>query len=132
MSFFLRDTPTGALPTFLRGPAQVSHPIEFHGPFGTFYLREIKRPVLFLAGGTGLAPFIAMLSTIEPNNSQYPIHLIYGVTSDQDLVKVDELEDAAKRLPNFSFSCCVADEESACPNKGYVTRYIEPGAPLWR
>ena len=33
----------------------------------------------------------------------------------------------AKRLPNFSFSCCVADEESTCPNKGYVTRYIEPG-----
>ena len=67
-----------------------------------------------------------MLSTIEPDNSQYPIHLIYGVTSDQDLVKVDELEEAAKRLPNFSFSCCVADEESACPIKGYVTRYIEP------
>jgi NAD(P)H-flavin reductase len=126
VSFLLRDTPTGALPTFLRGPAEVNHPIEFHGPFGTFYLREIKRPTLFLAGGTGLAPFTAMLGTIDPDNSQYPIHLIYGVTSDQDLVKVDELEDAAKRLPNFSFSCCVADEESACPNKGYVTRYIEP------
>ena len=43
VSFLLRDTPTGALPTFLRGPAEVNHPIEFHGPFGTFYLREIKR-----------------------------------------------------------------------------------------
>ena len=126
VSFLLRDTATGALPTFLRGPAEVGHPIEFHGPFGTFYLREIKRPVLFLAGGTGLAPFTAMLATIDPDNSQYPIHLIYGVTSDQDLVKVDELEDAAKRLGNFSFSCCVADEESTCPNKGYVTRFIEP------
>ena len=41
-SSLLRDTPTGALPTFLRGPAEVNHPIEFHGPFGTVYLRDIK------------------------------------------------------------------------------------------
>jgi benzoate/toluate 1,2-dioxygenase reductase component len=126
VSFILRDTPTGALPTFLRGPAEVGHPIGFHGPLGSFYLRDIKRPVLFLAGGTGLAPFTAMLATIAPDSTAQPVHLIYGVTSDQDLVKVDELEEAAKRLPNFSFAYCVADENSTCPNKGYVTRYIEP------
>ena len=126
VSFILRDTPTGALPTFLRGPAEVGHPIGFHGPLGSFYLRDIKRPVLFLAGGTGLAPFTAMLGTIDPDSTSHPIHLIYGVTSDRDLVKVDELEEAAKRLPNFSFAYCVADEHSTCPNKGYVTRYIEP------
>jgi benzoate/toluate 1,2-dioxygenase reductase component len=126
VSFILRDTPTGALPTFLRGPAEVGQPIGFHGPLGSFYLRDIKRPVLFLAGGTGLAPFTAMLATIDPDSTAQPVHLIYGVTSDQDLVKVDELEEAAKRLPNFSFAYCVADENSTCPNKGYVTRYIEP------
>jgi benzoate/toluate 1,2-dioxygenase reductase subunit len=126
VSFILRDTPTGALPTFLRGPAEVGHPIGFHGPLGSFYLRDIKRPVLFLAGGTGLAPFTAMLATIDPDSTAHPIHLIYGVTSDTDLIKVDELEEAAKRLPNFSFACCVADGTSACPNKGYVTRFIEP------
>jgi benzoate/toluate 1,2-dioxygenase reductase component len=126
VSFILRDTPTGALPTFLRGPAEVGHPIGFHGPLGSFYLRDIKRPVLFLAGGTGLAPFTAMLATIDPDSTTQPVHLIYGVTSDTDLVKVDELEEAAKRLPNFSFACCVADENSTSPNKGYVTRYIEP------
>jgi len=126
VSFLLRDTPTGALPSFLRGPAEVGQPIGFHGPLGTFYLRDIKRPLLFLAGGTGLAPFTAMLGTIDPDSTAHPIHLIYGVTSDRDLVKVDELEEAAKRLPNFSFAYCVADENSTCPNKGYVTRFIEP------
>ena len=126
VSFLLRDTPTGALPTFLRSSAEVGHRIEFHGPLGAFYLRELKRPALFLAGGTGLAPFTAMLGKIGPESSEHPIHLIYGVTNDEDLVRVDELEEAAKRLPNFTFTCCVANEESSCPNKGYVTRYIEP------
>ena len=132
VSFLLRDTPTGALPTFLRGPAEVNHPIEFHGPFGTFYLREIKRPVLFLAGGTGLAPFTAMLATIDPDSQpvSHPPHLRRHQRP--DLVKVDELEDAAKRLPGFSFSCCVADENSTCPNKGYVTALHRAGAPQRR
>jgi benzoate/toluate 1,2-dioxygenase reductase component len=48
------------------------------------------------------------------------------VTNDADLVKMEQLESYAKQLPTFSFACCVADEGSSYPNKGYVTRYIEP------
>ena len=56
---------------------------QFNGPLGSFYLREIKRPALFLAGGTGLAPFLAMLDKIgEATGSDYPVHLIFGVTNE--------------------------------------------------
>ena len=61
------------------------------GPVGSFYLRDIKRPLLFLAGGTGLAPFLAMLEEIGRTGSSQPIHLIYGVNTDADLVEVDKL-----------------------------------------
>ena len=53
------------LTTYLRDRAKTGDRIEFNGPLGSFYLREIKRPVLFLAGGTGLAPFLSMLHKIE-------------------------------------------------------------------
>ena len=112
--------------TYMRDKAQVGAPLEFTGPVGSFYLREIRRPLLFLAGGTGLAPFLAMLETMSHTGSKYPVHLIYGVTNDPDLVHVDKLQEYAHRLPKFTFACCVADEGSAYPNKGYVTRYIEP------
>jgi benzoate/toluate 1,2-dioxygenase reductase subunit len=56
--------------------------------------------------------------------SKYPIHLIY-VTNDADLVLTEKLTEYAKRLANFTFACCVANEEAKHPNKGYVTRYIE-------
>jgi benzoate/toluate 1,2-dioxygenase reductase subunit len=126
VAFLLRETPTGALPTYLRERANVGDRIEFTGPLGSFYLREPKRPLLFLAGGTGLAPFLSMLEKLSGNGTEHPVHLIYGVTNDPDLVKVEELEHYAKQLPNFTFTCCVADESSSYPNKGYVTRYIEP------
>jgi NAD(P)H-flavin reductase/ferredoxin len=127
VSFLLRNTDTGALPTYLRERAKEGDRIEFNGPLGSFYLRAIERPVLFLAGGTGLAPFLSMLDKISRNGgSEHRIHLIFGVTFDSDLVKLDELEAYTKALPNFSFACTVADENSSYPNKGYVTRYIEP------
>lgn len=126
VAFLLRETPTGALPTYLRERATVGDRIDITGPLGSFYLREVKRPLLFLAGGTGLAPFLSMLEKIGSNGATHPVHMIYGVTSDADLAKVDELEQYAKQLPNFSFTCCVADEAGSYPNKGYVTSYIEP------
>lgn len=126
VSFLLRDTPTGALPTYLRERAKVGDRVEFHGPLGSFYLRPVQRPVLFLAGGTGLAPFLSMLDKLSQEGVEHPIHLIFGVTNDPDLVKLDQLEGYTKQLPSFTFACCVADEGSSYPNKGYVTRYIEP------
>jgi benzoate/toluate 1,2-dioxygenase reductase subunit len=127
VGFLLRNTPTGALPTYLRERANVGDRIEFNGPLGSFYLREVKRPVLFLAGGTGLAPFLSMLQKLETSDGAgHPIHLIFGVTNDPDLVRLDELEGYTSRLPNFTFLCTVADESSTYPNKGYVTGYIQP------
>jgi len=126
VGFILRNTPTGALPTYLRERAQVGDRIDFKGPLGSFYLRPVQRPVLFLAGGTGLAPFMSMLEKLLATGVEHPVHLIFGVTGDADLVKIDQLEDYAKKIPSFSFACCVADEASSYPNKGYVTRYIEP------
>ena len=81
-----------------------AHAMEFIGPAGSFYLREIKRPLLFLAGGTGLAPFLSMLGRIAETGSAHPVHLIYGVTNDEDLVGIEQLEAFAERIPDFTFS----------------------------
>ena len=126
VSFLIRNTPNGLLPCYMRDKARVGDAFEFSGPLGSFYLRDAKRPKLFLAGGTGLAPFLAMLDTVEKAGNQHPIHLIYGVTNDPDLVLVDKLERYTQTIPEFTYSCCVADERSSYSRKGYVTRYIEP------
>ena len=43
-AFLLRNTPTGALPTYLRERAKEGDRIEFQGPLGSFYLRPSQRP----------------------------------------------------------------------------------------
>ena len=126
VSFLIRNVPGGLMSSFLTGLAKAGDTMTLAGPLGSFYLRDIRRPLLLLAGGTGLAPFTAMLEKIAEQGSAHPVHLIYGVTNDFDLVEVDRLEALAARIPNFTFSACVANPDSQYPNKGYVTQHIEP------
>ena len=46
------------------------------GPLGTFYLRADERPLLFLAGGTGLAPFLSMLEVLAKQGSSQNSHAL--------------------------------------------------------
>lgn len=127
VSFLIRNVPGGLMSGFLREQAKPGATMSMAGPLGSFYLREIKRPVLMLAGGTGLAPFLAMLDkVVADGGSAHAIHLIYGVNTDTDLVELDKLAAFAKALPNFSYALVVVSADSAQPKKGYVTQHIEP------
>ena len=126
VSFLIRNVPNGKMSGFLTTQAQPGSAMKLAGPLGSFYLRDIKRPLLMLAGGTGLAPFTAMLEKIAEQGSAFPIHLIYGVTNDADLVDLDKLDAFKAQIPNFTWAACVANPESTYPNKGYVTNHIQP------
>ena len=126
VSFLIRNVPGGLMSSFLTGIAKAGDSMTLAGPLGSFYLRQIERPLLLLAGGTGLAPFTAMLEKIAEQGSPHPVHLIYGVTNDLDLVELERLQALSALIPNFSFSACVANPDSQHPLKGYVTQHIEP------
>lgn len=126
VSFLIRNVPGGRMSSWLTGAAKPGDRMQLTGPLGTFYLRDIRRPLLLLAGGTGLAPFTAMLEKIAEQGSPHPVHLVYGVTHDADLVDLDKLADFARRIPGFTYTACVASPDSAWPNKGFVTHHIEP------
>ncbi|MBB94920.1 MAG: NADH oxidase [Rhodobacteraceae bacterium] len=124
-TFLIRNVPGGAMSRHLTDTVELGQTMRFTGPYGSFFLREIKRPLLLLAGGTGLAPILSMLEVMaEKGQTTQPVHLVYGVTTDADLVEVDRIDALAARLPNLSVACCVADQDSAHPLKGYVTHHL--------
>lgn len=129
LSFLVRIVEGGAMSRYLTETAQVGDRIEFTGPMGSFYRRELSRPALMLAGGTGLAPLLSMLEDLDQKPPVHPVavHLLYGVTTDQDLVHLDTLEEYAKVIPGFTVDHCVADPASTAPNKGFVTGLMDAG-----
>ncbi|NMY02011.1 ring-hydroxylating dioxygenase ferredoxin reductase family protein [Pseudomonas sp. WS 5059] len=122
-SFLIKHVPGGLMSSWLER-AQPGDSVPMTGPLGSFYLREVHRPLLLLAGGTGLAPFLSMLEVLALRGENRPITLIYGVTRDQDLVLVEALEAFAARLPNLTLVTCVADPQTAHPRQGYVTQHM--------
>jgi len=132
-SFLIRNVPNGLMSGYLTGAAKPGDALTMTGPLGSFYLREARRPVLMLAGGTGLAPFLAMLELLASKHDQgegcdQSIHLLYGVNKDDHLVKCDALDAFAERLPDFSYTTVVVDEASEHPRKGYVTHHMDHDA----
>lgn len=99
--------------------------MSFTGPFGSFYLRPIVRPTLFLAGGTGIAPFLSMLKVLDEKGSNQPVRMVFGVTNDEDLVAVDTLEDFKAKHNWFDYRTVVVNEVSTHERKGYVTAHID-------
>ena len=124
-SFLIKRVPGGLMSAYL-DQARPGERLQFTGPLGSFYLREVRRPLLLLAGGTGLAPFLSMLEVLAERGCEQPISLIYGVTRDLDLVQVERLQALAKRLPTLVFITCVAEAQSSHPRKGYVTGHMTP------
>ncbi|UBM08218.1 benzoate 1,2-dioxygenase electron transfer component BenC [Cupriavidus metallidurans] len=125
-AFVVRNVPQGRMSGFLAGEAQTGQRMAFSGPFGSFYLRSVTRPVLFLAGGTGIAPFLSMLDVLAASGSTHPVRMVYGVTHDIDLVATERLEAAAASIDGFTYRTCIADAASTHERKGYVTTHVDP------
>jgi benzoate/toluate 1,2-dioxygenase reductase subunit len=111
---------------YLRDRAAVGDTIDFTGPYGSFFLREPKRPLLLLAGGTGLAPLLSILEKLAENPPSSPVHLIYGLTREADIVGLDWLRAYEAKLPGFTWDYIASEPGTSAPHTGYVTQIIEP------
>ncbi|GAA4691717.1 benzoate 1,2-dioxygenase electron transfer component BenC [Pseudonocardia yuanmonensis] len=132
LTFLVKLTPGGVMSTWLTERAQVGDDISFTGPHGSFFLRdsspgsEAADPLLLLAGGTGLAPILSILRTLEALRSTRPVHLLYGATTDDDVVELATIERLAASIDKLTWDYCVADKNTTAKNQGYVTSLIEP------
>ncbi|HVO33675.1 MAG TPA: benzoate 1,2-dioxygenase electron transfer component BenC [Elusimicrobiota bacterium] len=124
LSFLIRDVPDGLMSGYMRGQASVGDAMSFFGPYGSFYLRKPERPILMLAGGTGLAPFLSMLRWLAENPASQPIVLAYGVNTRADLVELDVLEELKTALPSLRYFTVIVDRDSGHEKLGYVTDHL--------
>ncbi|MDQ1648976.1 MAG: benzoate/toluate 1,2-dioxygenase reductase component, partial [Frankiaceae bacterium] len=126
LSFLIKISPGGVMSEYLTERAGVGDEITFSGPHGSFFLRESPAPLLLLAGGTGLAPILAILRTLENSGTERTLHLVYGATTDDDVVELDTLRQLADSVEGFTWDYCVADKNTQAEHQGYVTTLITP------
>lgn len=77
--------------------------IEFKGPYGAFTPRRPFSDSIFVATGTGIAPFRSMLHSELLETTTSKITLIFGVRYVHGLLYHEELKRLTERHKNFTF-----------------------------
>jgi NAD(P)H-flavin reductase len=77
--------------------------VEIKGPLGYFVLRNPGRDAVFVATGTGIAPFRSMLKAHLGHGAHQRYTLVFGVRFEANLLYREEFEALERRHPNFEF-----------------------------
>jgi ferredoxin-NADP reductase len=98
IEFLLRTNPGGGLGRHLDGVHAGSR-VDFEGPFGSFLLPDSlpEGPLLFVAGGTGIAPLRSLAREALARGHAGPHHLIYSVRDVADIAYADDLAHWGER-----------------------------------
>ncbi len=79
--------------------AQIGDTFMLRGPSGQFrFVPSVDRKVAFIAGGTGLAPFISMLRHIKSTKSESDNILFYSARFATEIISREELESYTREI----------------------------------
>lgn len=123
LQFFIRLVPGGAFSDWLAG-AQAGDRVELSTPHGSFFLRDEERPRLFVAGGTGVAPFLSMLRSLAARPSAQRTTLLIGARTPGHLFALDEVNRLREQLTGLDLQIAVEQDAQPGSHQGYATDLI--------
>ncbi|OYU25262.1 MAG: naphthalene 1,2-dioxygenase [Burkholderiales bacterium PBB2] len=127
LEFHVRLVPDGQVTGHIAQALQVGDAVKVSGPLGAAYLRRKHAgPMLCGAGGTGLAPILAILRGAIDSGLHHPIHLYVGARSPRDLYGLDWLQDLQRQHPALTVHVVVSSGGNPAVQRcGLVTQAIE-------
>jgi ferredoxin-NADP reductase len=83
--------PDGEVSPYLTEDLMVGDEVEVRGPVGGYFVWRGEGPLLLVAGGSGVAPVMAMLRSRRLSHPDVPVRLLFSVRSPDELIFADEL-----------------------------------------
>ncbi len=113
----VRDKTGGFVAPFLLNEIQVGDELESTGPAGHFYHEPLidGDDLVFLAGGSGITPFMSIIREAVQHHRPLKMHLLYGSREPEDVIYGKELEELANCHTNLRYSLVISE-----PPPGYV------------
>ncbi|MGM0431732.1 MAG: NADH:ubiquinone reductase (Na(+)-transporting) subunit F [Spirochaetota bacterium] len=131
----VRLVPNGICTTYVHNYLKEGEEVLFNGPYGDFYLRDTQRPMICIAGGSGMAPLKSILLDMAEKGVDREVHYFFGARSKRDLFLVDEMRELENKLPNFTFIPALsepAEDDQWEGEVGLITdvvaKYVEDGS----
>jgi glycine betaine catabolism B len=113
----IRSVEDGFVSSYFLDDVRVGDELESTSPSGYFFYNPLfhGEDLVFLAGGSGITPFMSMIREVAERGLARRIHLIYGSQDPEDVIFHDELKEITRRHKNVSLSLIISN-----PPKGYV------------
>jgi Na+-transporting NADH:ubiquinone oxidoreductase subunit F len=103
VELFIGKVEGGLVSTYVHDFLREGEELVARGPFGDFHLIDSEREIVFIAGGTGLAPIVSLLRQMEREGITRKATLYFGARTMADLFYMEELRGFEERLPAFTF-----------------------------
>ena len=130
MTFFVRLVPGGQFTEWLFEQDRLGEKVTVSGPYGHFWLRPEKAPIVCIAGGSGISSIKAILESAVNEQVQRDCLFLFGARTQNDLYCIEEMaEIGSKWNKDYSFEFVpvlnMEPEDSGWDGaRGLVTDYL--------
>ena len=109
----VRLVPGGVGTTWLHGNLKIGDSLPFTGPLGRFYVRRsAEKPLIFLAGGSGLSSPKSMILDLLESGYEEEITLLHGARRPHDLHFADLFRELEENHENLRYLPVVSQPEA--------------------
>ena len=127
LEFHIRDHGEGGASGFISDALRAGDQVGVDGPYGSCILERGDRSNLIgVAGGTGLAPVLAILEQALREGGRDRVDLLLGVRRKDELFLEDHFNNLSETYDNFNFFISVGEGESGTWHRGLVTELLSP------
>ncbi len=107
--------------TLKLGEIKVGTMALLDGPYGSFKpLTGTQDELVFIAGGVGITPFLSSLGVLKETAPDKKVTLLYGMRTQEDLIKTAFFEDLEKTMPNFRYVPVLSDDDGWAGDIGFI------------
>jgi Na+-transporting NADH:ubiquinone oxidoreductase subunit F len=124
----IRLNPSGICTPWIFNHLQEGQEVEFNGPRGAFFIRNTLYPMVFIAGGSGIAPVRSILHTMRDYKIDRDGILFFGALTQKDLFYVEEMMELEGRLKGFKYIPALSNELTESDwsgERGLITEVVD-------
>jgi Na+-transporting NADH:ubiquinone oxidoreductase subunit F len=103
IELIIRLAPGGICTPWVFTLLKEGDPVAFNGPYGEFHLSDTDREMIWIAGGSGMAPFWCLARHLREHAIARPVTFFFGAVNQDGLFLVEEFRDLERALPSFRF-----------------------------
>jgi Na+-transporting NADH:ubiquinone oxidoreductase subunit F len=124
IELIIRLVPGGICTTYCFEYLKVGDSVKMNGPYGDFALSDTDAPIVFVAGGSGIAPIKCMLHHMKNTGNKRSAVFYFGANTVKDMFLLDRMKAFESELVDFRFVPAIAEpqpDEKWQGQKGLVT-----------